>query len=145
MQVAVQSYLKAIGITADIKSLPGPAIQDVRTNSGWDGLMTGQLLTIAGMDPGALMKNMGFVNRGIWYTSMERTDDTVQLMDKANAEVDRDKRAVMLKEMNRLVMEKYAMMLPIYYTQGITATPPYVKDLGIGEYRYRYENAWLNK
>ncbi|GAI30396.1 unnamed protein product, partial [marine sediment metagenome] len=38
-----------------------------------------------------------------------------------------------------------AMILPIYYTQTLTGVQPYVHDIGIDEFGYTYETAWLDK
>jgi ABC-type transport system substrate-binding protein len=145
MEVAVQSYLKAVGINTEIKTLTAPAIADMKTNSGWDGLMDGQLFNLIGGDPGATEQGQGFVTRGSYYISVMRTDDTQALLNQANSITDRSKRKALLQEMGQLIMDKYAMMLPIYNTTTLTAVQPYVNDIGVEEFAYTYETAWLNK
>lgn len=145
MQLAVQANLKAVGIEAEVQPLAAPNIAQMMTTTGWDGLMTGQLLTIVGMDPGSLMQGMGFVNRGAYYFSVIRKDDVLSLLDQSNGEVDREKRKALIKEMGRLITDEYAMICPIYYTQGLNALQLNVRDIGMGEFRYSYENAWLSK
>jgi peptide/nickel transport system substrate-binding protein len=145
MQIAVQSYLKDVGIQAEVQTLAPPNIAQMMTTGGWDGLMTGQLLTISGMDPGALMQGMGFVNRGPYYISVIRTDDTLALLNQANAEMDAAKRKALLQQMGKLIIDTYCMVAPIYFTQGLNALQPNVHDIGMGEFRFSYEKAWLSK
>ncbi len=145
MQMLVQSYLKDVGIEAEVQALAAPNIAQMQTTTGWDGLLTGQLLTIVGMDPGALMQGMGFVNRGPYYVSVLRTDDTLGLLNQANAEMDPAKRKALLLQMSKMVIDQYAMICPIYYTQGLNALRPQVHDIGMGEFRFSYEKAWMSK
>ena len=145
MQIAVQSYLKDVGIETEVQTLAPPNIAQMMTTAGWDGLMTGQLLTISGMDPGALMQGMGFVNRGPYYVSVIRTDDTLALLNQANGEMDAAKRKSLLQQMSKLAIDDYCLVCPIYYTQGLNALQLNVRDIGIGEFRYAYEKGWFSK
>jgi peptide/nickel transport system substrate-binding protein len=145
MEVAVQAYLKAVGIDAEIRPLSAPAIADMTSNSGWEGLMSGRLITLIGGDPGASMQGMGFINRGTYYTSVMRTEDTQSLLNQANAELDQKKRAELLQEMNKLAIDKYAMILPVYYTQNLIGVQSYVQDIGVDQFAYTYDLAWLSK
>ncbi len=145
MVVAVQAYLKAVGVEAEIKAQTAPAIAAMMSNTGWEGLMVGQMLSLIGGDPGATMQGMGFVTRGTYFYSVMRTDDTINLLNQANSITDRHKRESFLKEMSRLIIDEYALILPIYYTQSLTAVQPYVRDIGIEEFGYTYDKAWFQK
>ncbi len=74
-----------------------------------------------------------------------RTDDTQALIDKVNASPDRAVREPLLKQLSQLVIDKYTMILPIYYTQNIIAMQPSVRDIGWDQFSYTYEKAWLSK
>jgi peptide/nickel transport system substrate-binding protein len=143
--VAVQTYLKAVGIDAEIQPVVAATIADMQSKSGWDGLMYGQLQTVVGMDPGALMQSMGYVTRGTYFTSVLRTDDTQALLDQANSTTDFAARKTMLQKMSKLIIDDYCMVLPVYYTQVITALQSKVHDIGLDEFRRTYELAWLSK
>ena len=143
--VAIQTYLKAVGIDVELQPQAAINIATMQSKTGWDGLMYGRLLTIVGMDPGALMTSIGFVNRDTYVVSVLRTEDTLALLDQANSEVDLTKRKALLQKMGKLIIDEYCMICPVYYTQTLTALQPYVNDIGLQEFARTYELAWLKK
>ena len=78
------------------------------------------------------------------YTILASSDDTLDLLNQANRSRDRAERQTALQEMGRLAIDEYAMALPIYYTTSLTAVQPYVHDIGIDQFGYTYEIAWLS-
>ena len=47
--------------------------------------------------------------------------------------------------MSKKVIDDHALILPIYYTQNLTALQPYVRDIGADEFGYMYDTAWFDK
>jgi ABC-type transport system substrate-binding protein len=143
--VAVQTYLKAVGIDAELQPVASAMLVDLQNKSGWDGLLYGGLRTVVGMDPGALMQSMGYVTWGNYFISVLRTDDTIALLEQANTIADMAMRKTLLQKMSKLIIDEYAMICPIYYTQTLTALQPNVHDIGYDEFAFTYEKAWLSK
>jgi peptide/nickel transport system substrate-binding protein len=141
----IQSYLKVIGIDVELAPLTATALSDMTTKSGWDGLYYYEQNSIIGMDPGAAMQNMGFVNRGAFQISVARYEEVTTLLEQANATSDQDKRKALLQQMGQLITDKYCMICPIYYTQSLNAVNPAVHDIGLDQFARTYGIAWLSK
>ncbi len=139
--VALQTYLKDVGIDCTLDIVDSAKAAEIRTNGWKDGILCMGVPIV-----GPLQSYYTSLNSTV-YPSMYR-GDFQKKMDEAIAEPDYTKRMAILKEMVRL-MYTDAMCIPIWSAPDISAA---VKDLKgdiqwmVGHPNfYEPQNAWLAK
>jgi peptide/nickel transport system substrate-binding protein len=143
--VALQADLKTGGIEVDLTPLSATVIADMTSKSGWDGLMYYQLNSIIGTDPGEALQNTGFINRNAYRISVLRSEDVTSLLEQANGIVDVPKRKALFMQMEKMVIDDYCMVCPVYSTRTITALAPNVHDIGLDQFQPTFDKLWLSK
>jgi peptide/nickel transport system substrate-binding protein len=144
--VAVQADLKAIGIDVEIQPVTLPMISSLFSSTGWKGMMMAQAgMPLPGLDPGTMLKSHP-ISFGFTTISSKRETDVDDLLTKANAETDIQKRITMIQQLSKLMIDKYAMYCYIYSPPGLTAAYPQVHDLDIGISPWaNFGSTWLSK
>ena len=143
--VELQADLIAGGIDVDLTPLSATVIADMTSKSGWDGIMYYQLNSIIGTDPGEALQNTGFINRNAYQISVFRSEDVTSLLEQADSIVDVPKRKAMFQKLEKMVIDDYCMVSPIYSTKTITALAANVHDFGLDQFQPTFDKAWLSK
>jgi peptide/nickel transport system substrate-binding protein len=144
-----QGYLKAVGIDAQIEAVtPQKSSQmlgEARANAmGWDGLF----FTMVNANPdmvGVIQQQFS----GNGYTRMALPDDLQQAYKNALMAPDFATKQKWEQEWQKLLVDKYCLVIPIVIPNDLVITQPYVHNLGFygtaNPTEWTPEDTWMDK
>ncbi len=143
MPIAVQAYLKVIGINAEIEPITLPMFSQ-RNTTNWEGLLSITQAYVTGMDPGQSLIS-GFLGPSAQISVKREADITAKLY-AANAETDPAKRKALFDVMMKQIVDEQCMIDFIYASRSLAVQTPKLHDSGIGlNSKWPLGNAWLSK
>jgi ABC-type transport system substrate-binding protein len=145
--VAIQTYLKEVGIDAQLE-LVAPATYVQTRDGGWkDGLITFLQANNIAADPGqSLVRHMS--SKGTRYVSIIHPAEYEAKLAQAQAEPDIEKRKQLISEVTKMAVDQYCMVNYLYINYGAAVLVPEVKDSRYMHPCYQQwtpEDAWLSK
>jgi peptide/nickel transport system substrate-binding protein len=146
-QSAVQAYLKAVGINADIQVVQ-PAAFTTFSNKGWkNSLIVCSPANSIDMDPGQSMRS-SLSTKGSQNASILFPADYEAKLNQAQIEIDNQKRATILQGLAKMMVDDYCMVNFSYLNFSINARDPQVHDtelLSPHIQQWTPEDTWLSK
>jgi peptide/nickel transport system substrate-binding protein len=145
---SVQSYLSDVGIKIKLDGAQMGKLFQTCTTPWHDGMMWTGCPSSPDMDLiTTSFKNL-YSNTTTWYPNMLHPDDYQALIDKAIEEIDLTKRDQMAKDLLKMIIDKYCLVIPVFTNLTITGIYPEVHDLDLQKgsvSSWNAANAWLSK
>lgn len=146
--VAVQAYLKAVGIDADIQLCDSARFTSLQ-NAGWKN---GLVFPGAGLQPGDIAniaRCFATTGTGISFqASVSKPSGWQDKLDATFAQVDDAKRLALQKEVTQTMYDS-EMVIPLWATPIISAESKNVHDFQFSKgglpHMYEIQNAWLSQ
>ena len=144
---AVQGYLKAIGIDAELDPMQmGRHTQTIWQGGKWEGL----IMTQPSGNPDLLVLLGPFYGgRGKSLAQMLVPDDYAQAIQNAVAAPNFQTKQKWTQEAMKLMIDKYALAIPIFFSPDIAVSKRSVKNHGVYETPHtglwRPEDAWIER
>jgi peptide/nickel transport system substrate-binding protein len=142
----VQRYLAEVGITVTLQ----PTTRTKNTAmyvQGWDGMMNfGGQMEIG--YPALRVYRINLVKASDEFVSILRPDDLDALFTKAASETDTAAQQKIVWDMQKMCIDKYCLITPLYASYSCGASYPSVHDIRLYQpwnVRWRPEDAWLSK
>jgi peptide/nickel transport system substrate-binding protein len=143
--VAVQAYLKKVGVDAELEINDAGKVNDL-VNKGWQNSM---FVFLAGTRFDAVGTMASFLSaRSPLMPSMLHPEDYEKAITEALATPDFKVKVAKTQEAQKLMVDKYALCTFLYQGSFIAAMKSNVNDTGIFEFSgnlYRPEDAWISK
>jgi peptide/nickel transport system substrate-binding protein len=143
---AIQGYLKAVDIDAQVQILNfGGWAKMIR--GGWQNGLHISDLDVSNRDD-LLNINRTLSKKGGLLTAMDHPDDYEKAIDDALLTSDLESKKRATREVNRLMVDKYAMVSWIYGMRDTAATQPKVHDTGlytISQNQSTLADAWIER
>lgn len=143
---AVQGYLKAVGIDAELDVAQVGKWNSVTTGAQWEGLWMG--MASGSPDPVTLLVQF-YAGTNAAFSQMLIPDDYSRAVQNAVAASDFKTKQKWTQEAMRLLTDKYALMLMVYYQWSFAVSQPFVRDHGIlqsaNTVQWTPETVWLAK
>jgi peptide/nickel transport system substrate-binding protein len=144
---AVQGYLAKVGIELSLQAIDQGAYNTLNT-SGWDGLLEYRF-SYNGLEMQYSTSAMGnMANSRLNYKSLYVPPEYDILLATALAENDMNKREEYYKQLNKMAIDDYCLVIPLVVQKTLTSKSPDLIDLGMGQGtsgEYLPERAWLKK
>lgn len=147
---SIQAYLKDAGIDATLDIADQARFTQMQAK-GWDNQLIFYNVGYSyGLDFGYSISG-SLSKSGTKYTSafVYTPDDYQALLDKANTEPDPQKRIVLFQQLNKMIIDQYCMVNPVYVSYAIAVVKsPEVHDMDLVTLAYHVwhpANAWLSK
>jgi peptide/nickel transport system substrate-binding protein len=145
---AVQGYWKAVGIDAAIEIVESSKNSEFDLKGWKNGVFTGHAPYVALGYPPAKMLAVQFTKTAMYNVSTYRPDEVDPLLNKAMAQPTEELMNKDLQEINRILIDQYCALIPLYVGPNFAARIPTIHDDRIydpwGDMWYP-ENAWLEK
>jgi peptide/nickel transport system substrate-binding protein len=145
---AVQGYWKAVGIDASIEIVESSKNSELDTKGWKNGVFTGHGPYVALGYPPAKMLMVQFTKKAMFDVSTYRPNEVDPLLDKAITEDTAELMNKDLQEINRILIDDYCALIPLYVGPNLAAKILTVHDDRIydpwGDQWYP-ENTWLEK
>ncbi len=145
LPTAVQGFLKAVGIDAEIDLAPSARFNSTAFGGKWEGLIFG---TASG-DPETLGQLVTRYGGTGWYTQMLVPDDYKQVLQNAITAPDFATKQKYTQDAMKMLVDKYALVIPVSPSAIAEARQPYVHDVGLGlvpsNGQWTPEDAWTEK
>ncbi len=145
---AVQGYWKSVGIDAEIDIVESSKNSELDTKGWKNGIFTGHGPYVALGYPPAKMLMVQFTKKAMFDVSTYRPDEVDPLLDRAITEATEELMNKDLQEINRLLIDQYCALIPLYVGPNLAARTLTVHDDRIydpwGDQWYP-EKAWLEK
>lgn len=145
---AIQSYLAAVGIQADIVPVDAPKqAQLVSPEGGWDGIV---YFTFRGGEPNmAQYAGRYFApNASRFGAHIVNPEKVLDLIDQAIVAPDNETRTRLTHELQAAVWDEFALATPLWVNPFPAAIKDYVKEAGFNEtngHSWRPWDAYLDK
>jgi peptide/nickel transport system substrate-binding protein len=144
---AVQSYLKAVGIDAELDAAAsGRYIQTAWQGGKWEGLIMAQP---SGNPDTVVHLATFYAGNGKAYSQMLVPSDYGEAIQKAMAAPDFKVKQKWAQEAMKLMIDKYCLTLPLFSVSDFAVNKPYVRNHGFLETpnvgAWRPEDAWLTR
>ena len=143
MIVAIQGYLKEVGIDTELEPLQIAKFSEINMGKGWE---TGicHCLTTSGPD---LVQRMVSIISGNRYPTMARPPGYNDLFAKALQATDEKTKNSLAQQMNKMATDDFCMCTFLWQQQGLQAKQSYVRDDMWGEVPNAYlsPKTWLSK
>jgi len=143
--LAIQEYLKAVGIRVELNFLSRPTLMSL-TFQGVAGNDLRMAVMPNAMDPFLVLESF-LSPKAILFKELNRPPKVIDLLKQVNVEKDLDKQVLLLKEMEALVYND-ALFIPLWSEPLIRAVDPRVKDYIAyfnGYNELRLHKAWFKK
>lgn len=125
---AVQGYWKTVGIDADLQIVEQSKNSDLDLNGWKNGVFTGHAIFVAIGYPAAKMFMLHFSKSSIFFKSIIHPEETDQLLDKSFSEPTMDQHNKDLLEINRLLVDKYCVSIPLFVQPQLAVKVPTLHD-----------------
>jgi len=146
-EIATQTYLKAVGIDAEIKPLPSASYMS-SNQQGWNnGLYRSQSTASLGADPGYQMSQYLSTPPNYWK-SAARPQSVQDLILSSSTEIDVAKRQALFKQLSKTIIDDHALIISVWGGYLVTARQKEVMSDTIHAkwtMNWTPEDAWLNK
>jgi peptide/nickel transport system substrate-binding protein len=145
---AIQSYLKAVGIDAELEPMTTGRYDQIAMAPGgkWEGLIINALSPNPDIAGGLAARYSG---GGIYFNSMLIPEDYARAIKNAITAPDFKTEKKWLYEAQKLMIDKYALQIPIAARYAFVAGKPIVHNHGIlanlGTGLWTPEETWLEK
>ena len=144
---ALAGYLDKVGIQVELVTIPAPQMATIWSRGGgWDGMI--QLFPPPYPDVAAGLRDR-FFGDGKNYKEMLAPDDYKQAVTNAVTAADFATKQKWTQEALRLLIDKYALAIPIYHPNRVVVERPYVHGTGLysvaTDSQWTPEDAWLEK
>lgn len=146
--VQYQSYLKAVGINANLEPIDTAAYTKIRA-SGWTNCLVEFSPVYNGLEiPYSTTLSQCLSPDAVQYPSIWMPDNFAALYRTMLTENDMAKRQALYQQLNKLATDTYCLGTIVYASQGWSAAYPNVHDLGLqnitsGE--HLPERIWISK
>jgi peptide/nickel transport system substrate-binding protein len=131
---ALQSFLQAVGINAELNPLQRPAFADMASNSkGWQGIARQQGFS----SPDPLIKYAGVIN-GNEFTGTYVNDEMKNLYNQALTATDFETKQDLTRQLMAMCVDDYCIATYLCVQSSPVAKSTTVHDDGYGEAPYRY-------
>jgi len=145
---SVQGYWKAVGIDAEIQIVESSKNSELDLKGWKNGVFTGHAPYVALGYPPAKMLAVQFTKKAMYDVSTYRPDEVDPLLTKAMNQPTEELMNKDLQEINRILIDQYCVLIPLYVAPNFAAKDPTIHDDKIydpwGDMWYP-ENAWLEK
>jgi ABC-type transport system substrate-binding protein len=146
LYTAVQGYLKAVGIDAQLDTVTNARWNQIALGGGkWEGLMMGGLLANPDVTGALLSRYSG----GRYYTSMLVPDDYLKAIQNAINAPDFETKQKWTQEVMKLMIDKYCLHIILCCLPFNAVSQPYLHNHGFYETPntawWTPEEAWLEK
>jgi peptide/nickel transport system substrate-binding protein len=143
---AVQGYLKAVGIDAELDVAQVGKWNSVITGTPWEGLWMG--ISSGSPDPVTLLVQF-YAGTNPAFSQMLVPEDYSRAVQNAVGAPDFKTKQKWTREAMKLLTDKYALMLMVYYQWSFAVGQSYVRDHGIlqsaNTVQWTPETVWLAK
>lgn len=141
---AVQGYLAAVGIDTELDPRQTLGYQQVAWQGGtWEGLIMGQP---SGNSDVVVPLSAWFSGGGKFYTQMIVPDDYAKAIQAAVTSPDMKTKQKSVQQVMKLMIDKYALVTPIFFMPDFYASKTELHNHGIYETpniaQWRPEDAW---
>lgn len=143
---AVQGYLKASGIDAQINLVDGGGWSKNRV-AGWQGIFYYSMRTVVGYDPIQGMADR-LSARTKDFISIVHPEDYEAKLSVAMVETDPAKRQAMAQELESIIVDKYALVTTMHIQPSIVVKTKKVHNANFWEIwtqQWPVEDTWLSK
>jgi peptide/nickel transport system substrate-binding protein len=144
---AIQGYLKDVGINCEIQAVQ-PAAYTNFIRQGWkNSLLSFTPPNSLAMDPGVSMRSFLSIDGG-QYVSIAYPQEYLAKLNQANAEPDNQKRAAILQELAKIIVDDNCMVGYHYIGAIVGARTPEVQGAKLLNPHFQQWNpydAWLDK
>lgn len=142
---AVQGYLKAMGIDAEVELLEYEAALGMVLGGGWEGMLWASITVINPDQVSAMARCLS--GRGILWPTMLHPDDYEEALTKAIEARDFETKKKWTHEAQRLMVDKYCLNYLAWCETRIAVSHPEIRDLGINEIPYHFTpaDAWIER
>jgi peptide/nickel transport system substrate-binding protein len=144
----VQAYLAEVNINAKLETVDFAKFTEYSIKSGWEnGLLLTSMAPLTDIDP---VDNMvsALSSKDFVIPSTAHYDDLDAKIFAALEEPDFDKKAALMQEVMKLVVDEHCVITYIYQTSRIVASHPEVHDLDILDpwsWGWHPDKVWLSK
>jgi peptide/nickel transport system substrate-binding protein len=145
--LAIQSYLAKVGIEAQLNKAETAKIQDLSSNGWKNGTVTNSPYMAVGY-PNAKTIAFYYSPRSPFGKSVLRPDEVETLYQAAVSAPTKEEMVKNTQEINRLLIDKYCVEVPIFVSPNIGAKDPSLRDDKIfdpWQEMWRPADAWLEK
>jgi len=146
---AVQGYLVAVGINAQLDAADRGRFAQMITGGWSNQLVRFDIPCSKGMDPAtALMTRLSSKASTFDTKSLYISPDYDAKLFLAATELDPQKRQSQFQELSKMIIDQYCMAIPLYIGASLMVKSPTLHNLDIYQYslqEYHPENAWLSK
>jgi peptide/nickel transport system substrate-binding protein len=145
--LAAQAQLNAVGINATLQLMTMNAMTELMTK-GWNN---GMVVTRATMGTNYSPLNTirrNFSTQGTNYVSIYHADEVEKLLKQALMEVDETKLTKEMQQINKMMIDDYCTIIPLYSRASGWASTHEVKNAGSftgSDYTVTAADTWLNK
>jgi peptide/nickel transport system substrate-binding protein len=143
--VAVQSYLKAVGINVTI-DVGGARFPDAILHKGWTGLCV--MILKGGADITPYIGNTFSAKGFIWANSTLHNDELEKMCADVQSATDFNTKQKAVQNAQSLIFDKYNILTPVYHQMVGAAKYPNVHDEGlyqIDDFQWTPADAWVGK
>jgi len=145
--LAIQSYLGKLGIEAQMNKTETAKIQDLSSNGWQNGILTNSPYMAVGYPPTKTI-NFYYSSRSPFGKSVIRPDEVEALYQAAVSAPTKEEMIQKTQEINRLLIDKYCVEVPVFISPNIGAKVTTLHDDRIfdpWQEMWRPANAWLEK
>ena len=143
--MAVQSYLKAVGINVTI-DVGGARFPDAILHKGWTGLCV--MILKGGADITPYIGNTFSAKGFIWANSTLHNDELEKMCADVQSATDFNTKQKAVQNAQSLIFDKYNILTPVYHQMVGAAKYPNVHDEGlyqIDDFQWNPADAWMGK
>ncbi len=141
----VQEYLAKVGIEVDLVPLSFQAMMD-RVEDGWQGLAAFSMSYNVSTDYSSMLQTYLSEDAYFGGPHLYIPEAYSAVYREMMAETDLDKRSADCRELNRMAIDDYCLLTPLYSLNGAIAMAPDLRDSGFCVYspsEFLPETAWL--
>ncbi len=144
---AVQKNLSDVGIRAKLNPIDLTTYNSTIRGKGWDGLAQWQNYISVGYQPSKMMA-VYLSQRAIRYPSIVHPDDIEALLNDALSSPDKAKIIADYKQMNKLSIDTYCQLTPLFIFTNLGAEYKTVHDINMfdpWQEKWTPQDTWLSK
>jgi peptide/nickel transport system substrate-binding protein len=142
---AVQAYLKQVGIDLELDPAQIGRWNSTLTGAAWEGLWVGQMSA----NPDVVVPLVQFYSGGTAFVSMAKPDDYLKAIQRAVVAPDFKAKQKAVLDIQKLLIDKYALMIPLYGMFEFAVSKTYVHNHGFqsspNNGAWTPEELWLEK
>jgi peptide/nickel transport system substrate-binding protein len=145
--MAAQQYLRDIGIDATLQGNTMAKMTDLMTKGWQNGLVATRATMGTNYSPINSVKR-NFSAQGTNYISVIHPDAFESLLKQATLESDQTKLTQEMQQLNKVMIDDYCTVIPLYSRVALFAADPKVKDAGwiMGDQKiYSAGDTWISK